>query len=568
MLCQLLSYFSRFFVLRLTELKLPLDHSLEDLEIALIKRLKIEASRLISYKLVKKSIDARCSERISLIYSLDVCVDRENALLKKFQRDHKIRKSPDNCYQNSIKAPKGFPRKKEDRPVIIGAGPCGYFSALLLAQMGFKPLLLERGESIKERTKQTFGFWKKNIPFNSYSNVQFGEGGAGTFSDGKLYSQISDPENYGRKVLDELVASGANPEILTLYRPHIGTFKLATVVRGLRSRIEALGGEVRFQNKMEELLVEESTTNNNQDKNLQVVGIKLGDGSVISTRHLILALGHSARDSFEMLEQVGVSIEQKLFSVGFRIEHPQVLIDRDRWGSMAGHPKLGHAEYKLVHHSKNGRCVYSFCMCPGGFVVGATSEEGCVVTNGMSQHSRNERNANSALVVNLLREDFLKYERWPGDPLAGIILQRELEHNAFKLAGNNYFAPAQLLQDFLDDKTSMKIGNVQPSYLPGITLSNLNRSLPAPLIEAIKEAIPEFSKKIQSFDIPDALLIGVETRTSSPIRLPRDESLESINTKGLIPAGEGAGYAGGILSAGIDGIKAAEAMALKILSKY
>ncbi len=555
-------------MLRLSEIKLPLGHQPDDLEDAIYKILKICSSRLISHRIVRRSIDARCHESIKLIYSVDVSVTDEDALLKTFSNQKKVKKAPDTKYRPIAKAPKNFYIKEEDRPVIVGAGPCGYFAALLLAQMGFKPLLLERGLSIKKRTKDTFRFWRGEKPLNNDSNVQFGEGGAGTFSDGKLYSQVSDPEHYGRKVLEELVLSGANPEILISHRPHIGTFKLATVVRGLRSRIEELGGEIRFETRMDELLLEKTSEDKGILKPLQVKGIKLGDGGSIPTRFLILALGHSARDSFQMLDRVGVRLEQKNFSIGFRIEHPQDIIDHARWGQMAGHPQLGHAEYKLVHHATNGRCVYSFCMCPGGLVVGSTSEEGCVVTNGMSQHSRNERNANSALVVNLIKEDLLKYERWSGDPLAGLFFQRDLERNAFLLGGENYFAPVQRLEDFLACKPSKHLGKVKPSYLPGINLSDLNKSLPRPFVDAIREALPIFAKRLDSFDHPDTVLTGIETRTSSPVRIPRDKYFESVNTKGLIPAGEGAGYAGGILSAGIDGIKAAESLAKIIIRNF
>ena len=555
-------------VLRLSELKLPLDHPPEAVEAAILKRLRISPSQLISYRLVKRSVDARRHERIQFIYSVDVVVSGEDALLKRHARNPKIRKAPDTNYYPVAKAPSDFPKAGIERPVVVGAGPCGYFAALLLAQMGFRPLLLERGQSVKKRTAETFGFWRGKQPFNPESNVQFGEGGAGTFSDGKLYSQVSDPEHYGRKVLEELVASGANPEILALQRPHIGTFKLATVVRGMRAKIEELGGEIRFETRVVELLLRQDLDNSGSGKPLQVEGLRLANGSTISSRHVVLALGHSARDSFAMLETIGVKLEAKPFSVGLRIEHPQSLIDRARWGSMAGHPQLGHAEYKLVHHARNGRCVYSFCMCPGGVVVGATSQTDCVVTNGMSQHTRNERNANSALVVNLEQEDLRGFERWPGDPLAGVALQRDLEQRAFQLGGGGYCAPVQRQEDFLAGRPSTALGEVKPSYLPGIKLVDLNQALPAPLIEAIKEALPVFARRLSGYEHPDAVLTGVETRTSSPVRIPRDDCLESLNTRGLIPAGEGAGYAGGILSAGIDGIRAAEALAKQLVAAH
>ena len=550
-------------MLRLSELRLPLDHTDEDLNQALLRQLRIPPEHLLERHLVKRSVDARRRDRIQLIYSMDVRVKGEAALRRKHARNPKICSAPDTRYRYVGHAPAAFPSRPEHQPVVIGAGPCGYFAALLLAQMGFRPLLLERGQQVKERTRQTFGFWRGKRRLDPESNAQFGEGGAGTFSDGKLYSQVSDPEHYGRKVLEELVASGANAEILTHHHPHIGTFKLATVVRGLRARIEELGGEVRFGTRVQRLQLAPCS---DPLKPWQLVGLELADGTTLPTRHVVLAPGHSARDCFSMLEQVGVAIEAKPFSVGLRIEHPQQLIDQARWGNNAGHPRLGSAEYKLVHHAENGRCVYSFCMCPGGFVVGATSEEGRVVTNGMSQHSRNERNANSGLVVNLEPEDLAPYARHPGDALAGVALQRDLEARAFQLGGGTYAAPAQRLEDFVAGRPSQQLGCIAPSYQPGITPADLMTALPSPVIAAIREAIPAFARRIKGYDHPDAVLTGVETRTSSPVRIPRDDQMESLNTAGLIPAGEGAGYAGGIFSAGIDGIRAAEAVARQLLS--
>ena len=550
-------------MLRLSELRLPLEHGSNDLQEAVLRRLRIPPDQLLEHRLVKRSIDARRRDRIQVIYSVDVAVRSEAAVLRRHRGNPRIRTAPDTRYRMVAKAPPAFPVSPEQRPVVVGAGPCGYFAALLLAQMGFRPLLLERGQPVKQRTLQTFGFWRGRLAFDPESNAQFGEGGAGTFSDGKLYSQVSDPEHYGRKVLEELVASGASDEILTLHRPHIGTFKLATVVRGLRARIEALGGEVRFASRLDQLLLESGDT----EKPQQLAGIRLADGRRIACRHLVLAPGHSARDCFAMLDGVGVQLERKPFSVGLRIEHPQPLIDQARWGEMAGHPKLGAAEYKLVHHAGNGRCVYSFCMCPGGFVVGATSEAGRVVTNGMSQHSRNERNANSGLVVNLEPEDLEPYSRKPGDPLAGVALQRDLEERAFRLGGGSYAAPAQRLEDFLARRASGSLGSITASYQPGVTPSDLSTVLPEPIIEALREALPAFAKRLPGYDHPDAVLTGVETRTSSPVRIPRDGRLESLNTRGLVPAGEGAGYAGGILSAGIDGIRAAEAVARQLVGE-
>ncbi len=554
-------------MLRITELKLPLDHSPEALEEAILRRLRIPPDQLISHHLIKRSVDARRQDRILLIYSVDVEVRAEAEVLRRHGGKAKVRKAADRSYKPVAHAPVGFPLSAQQRPVVVGAGPCGYFAALLLAQMGFRPLLIERGQQVKLRALQTFGFWKGRRAFAPESNVQFGEGGAGTFSDGKLYSQVSDPEHYGRKVLEELVASGANQEILTAHRPHIGTFRLATVVRGLRARIEALGGEIRFDCRMDELLLEGRRQEpSSTAKPLQLKGIRLADGTELNCRYLVLAPGHSARDSFFMLQRLGVALEAKPFSIGFRIEHPQTLIDRARWGTMAGHPQLGPAEYKLVHHASNGRCVYSFCMCPGGLVVGATSELEMVVTNGMSQHTRNERNANSGLVVNLLPADLKGFGQSADDPLAGVALQRHLERRAFQLGGGDYRAPAQRLEDFLARRPSTCLGSVSASYRPGVTPADLNQSLPAALIEALHEALPVFARRLPGYDHPDAVLTAVETRTSSPVRLPRDDQLESSNVAGLFPAGEGAGYAGGILSAAIDGIRAAEALAGQLVA--
>jgi hypothetical protein len=548
-------------VLRLSELKLPLDHSEADLEAAVCRRLRLESHQLRCLRLVKRSVDARKPKSIALVYSLDLelALDAraEARLLQRFAGDPHLRPSPDTTYQPVAIASGCF-----QRPVVVGAGPCGYFAALLLAQMGFRPLLLERGKAIRERTADTFGFWKGTRAFDPESNAQFGEGGAGTFSDGKLYSQVSEAKPYVRKVLEELVAAGANPEILTLHHPHIGTYKLATVVRGLRQRIEALGGEVRFEARVEGLELA------GEDRSVQ--GLRLAGGERIAARQVVLALGHSARDSFAMLKASGVAMQPKPFAVGLRIEHPQSLIDRARWGEAAGHPRLGPAEYKLVHHCQEpataGRSVYSFCMCPGGLVVGATSEEGHVVTNGMSQHTRNERNANSGIVVTVELADLLPYGEGPEDPLAGVAFQRHWEARAFAAGGSSYRAPAQRVGDFLAHRPSLAaVQVVEPSYQPGVQFGALDDCLPEFVLTAIREALPAFARRIPGFLMDDALLTGVESRTSSPVRLPRDgKTLECCNTPGLYPAGEGAGYAGGILSAAIDGIKVAEQVALAI----
>ena len=548
-------------MLRLSELKLPLDHSEADLAAAVLRRLRLAPDQLLGLRLVKRSVDARKSAAITLVYSLDLDLDldarAEARLLKRFAGDPHLRPSPDTTYHPVVSGANAG----KMRPVVVGAGPCGYFAALLLAQMGFRPLLLERGKAIKQRSADTFGFWKGSADFNPESNAQFGEGGAGTFSDGKLYSQVSEAKPYVRKVLEELVAAGANPDILTLHHPHIGTYKLATVVRGLRQRIEALGGEVRFECRVDGLEL------NPVDRSIR--GLQLDSGERIAATQVVLALGHSARDSFEMLKTAGVAMQPKPFAVGLRIEHPQSLIDRARWGQAAGHPRLGPAEYKLVHHCSEkanlGRSVYSFCMCPGGLVVGATSEPGRVVTNGMSQHTRNERNANSGIVVGVELADLTPYGESADDPLAGVAFQRHWEGRAFVTGGSNYQAPAQRVSDFLANRSSKGSGGVIPSYQPGVCYGNLAGCLPDFVLTAIREALPAFERRIPGFLMDDALLTGVETRTSSPVRLPRDEiTLECGNTPGLFPAGEGAGYAGGILSAAIDGIKVAEQVALSL----
>ncbi len=535
-------------MLRLTEIKLPLDHPPEAIAQAAIARLRIPATDLISCTVFRRAHDARKKSAIQLIYSLDVEVKNEAAVLKRFAKDKDVKITPDIDYRFVAHAPENL----TTRPLVIGAGPCGIFAALLLAQMGFRPIILERGKVVRERTKDTWGLWRKSI-LNTESNVQYGEGGAGTFSDGKLYSQIKDPRHLGRKVLTEFVKAEAPPEILTEAHPHIGTFRLVKMVENMRATIESLGGEYRFESRVTDIDI---------DAQRQVRGVMLANGEHIAADHVVLAIGHSSRDTFQMLQDRGVYIEAKPFSIGFRIEHPQSLIDTARFGPCAGHPVLGAADYKLVHHASNGRDVYSFCMCPGGTVVAATSEENRVVTNGMSQYSRNERNANAGIVVGITPE-----QDYPGNPLAGIDFQRKWESAAFTAGGGNYFAPAQRVGDFLSGVASTSLGSITPSYKPGVTPTDLSSCLPAYAIAAIREALPAFGRQIKGFDQEDAVLTGVETRTSSPIRIKRDESFQSLNTKGLFPAGEGAGYAGGILSAGVDGIKIAEAVAQSILAK-
>jgi len=533
-------------MLRLTEIKLPLGHPESDIKTAIIKRLDIAAAELASYVVFKRGVDARKKNAIMYSYTLDISLRNEEAIWERFKNDLHVRITPDTIYHFVTHAPSDL----SSRPVVVGMGPAGLFAGLLLAQMGFRPLILERGKAVRERTKDTWGLWRQGV-LNPESNVQFGEGGAGTFSDGKLYSQIKDPRFLSRKVLEEFVKAGAPEEILYESHPHIGTFKLVGMVEKMRATIESLGGEIHFGSRVDDIEI----------NNGAVCGVILANGERIATHHLVLAVGHSARDTFEMLHQRGIYIEAKPFSIGFRIEHPQSLIDRARYGQNAGNPLLGAADYKLVHHASNGRSVYSFCMCPGGTVVAATSEPGRVVTNGMSQYSRNERNANSGIVVGITPE-----QDYPGDALAGVELQRKLESRAFELGGKNYQAPGQLVGDFLAGRPSTQFSEVLPSYTPGVHLTDLSTALPDYAIAAIREALPAFAKQIKGFDMPDAVLTGVETRTSSPIRIKRNkDDYQSINTRGLYPTGEGAGYAGGILSAAVDGIEVAEAVALSMI---
>jgi len=533
--------------MRLTELKLPLEHTEGQLRDAILERLGITADELVGYTIFRRSHDARKPSAIAFIYSLDIELRDEAAVLGRLKGDRHVGPTPDTAYRFVTQAPVGRPLP---RPVVIGTGPCGLFAGLLLAQMGFRPLILERGKAVRERTQDTWGLWRKGR-LDPESNVQFGEGGAGTFSDGKLYSQIKDPGHRGRKVLTEFVRAGAPAEILYVSKPHIGTFKLVAMVETMRAEIEALGGEIRFGCRVEDVVIEQG----------RLAGLRLASGEAIAASHVVLAVGHSARDTFEMLHARGVHLEAKPFSIGVRIEHPQSLIDRARFGRNAGNPLLGAADYKLVHHCANGRSAYSFCMCPGGTVVAATSEPGRVVTNGMSQYSRNERNANSALVVGVTPADFPGNE---GNPLAGIAFQRHWESLAFEAGGGNYNAPAQRVGDFLAGRPSTALGPVVPSYTPGVHPADLATCLPDYVVAALRESLPAFGREIAGFAMDDALLTGVETRTSSPIRITRDENFESLNTRGLYPAGEGAGYAGGILSAAVDGIKVAEAVALSL----
>jgi uncharacterized FAD-dependent dehydrogenase len=533
-------------MLRLIDVQLPLDHPEAALKQAILARLGVDAEALLGFTVFRRSYDARRKSAVTLIYTVDVEVQDEAALLRRHAGERTLQPTPDTSYHYVAQAPAGL----ANRPVVIGMGPCGLFAGLILAQMGFKPIILERGKSVRERTKDTFGLWRKRV-LHPESNVQFGEGGAGTFSDGKLWTQVKDPKHYGRKVLTEFVKADAPPEIMYVSKPHVGTFRLVKMVELMRATIEELGGEIRFETRVTDMEID----------NGRMRALHLSTGERLEADHVVLAVGHSARDTFQMLYDRGVHVEAKAFSIGFRIEHPQSLIDRCRFGPNAGNPILGAADYKLVHHSANGRSVYSFCMCPGGTVVAAASEPGRVVTNGMSQYSRNERNANAGIVVGITPEDY------PGHPLAGIEFQRQWESRAFELGGGDYSAPGQLVGDFLARRPSTQLGTVEPSYKPGVKLGDLASALPDYAITAMREALPVFDRQIKGFAMNDAVLTGVETRTSSPIRIRRhDDSLQSINTRGLYPAGEGAGYAGGIMSAGIDGIRVAEAVALSLLA--
>ena len=530
-------------MIRITELSLPLDSPDSALRAAILRRLKISPGDLLEFTVFKRSYDARKkNSSITFVYIIDLAARDEAAILQRLAGDPNVRPAPDTSYHPVAQAA----AKLSERPVIVGFGPCGLFAALLLAQMGFKPIVLERGREVRRRTADTWALWRGNT-LTPESNVQFGEGGAGLFSDGKLYSQIKDPRFYGRKVMHEFVRAGAPEEIMYVSKPHIGTFRLTGVVARMREEIIALGGEVRFESRVVDLLLDDG----------RLGGVVLASGEAVGTRHVVLAPGHSARDTFRMLHHRGVFIEAKPFSVGFRIEHPQSLIDNARLGKYSGHPQLGAADYKLVHHAKNGRAVYSFCMCPGGTVVAATSEPLRVVTNGMSEYSRKERNANAGIVVGISPE-----QDFPAGPLAGVELQEHLESRAYELGGNDYCAPSQLVGDFVRGIPSTELGEVEPSYKPGVRPGDLTTLLPGYAIEAIREALPAFGRQIRGFDRDDAVLTGVETRTSSPVRIARDrETLQSLNVRGLYPAGEGAGYAGGILSAGVDGIRVAEAVA-------
>jgi uncharacterized FAD-dependent dehydrogenase len=551
-------------MIRITELRLPLDHAPAALRAAVLARLGVGEAALASFTVFKRAWDARKKTAVVLSYTVDCEVADEAAVLVRLAGDPHVRPAPDTRYRFVGHAPADWRASERPRPVVVGFGPCGIFAALILAQMGLRPLVLERGKEVRERTKDTWGLWRQGV-LDPESNVQFGEGGAGTFSDGKLWSQISDPRWLTRKVLEEFVKAGAPEEILWVSKPHIGTFRLVSMVEKMRADIEALGGEIRFEQRVVDIRIERG----------RVRGLTLAGGQQLDADHVVLALGHSARDTFTMLHGRGVAMEAKPFSIGFRIEHPQSVIDKARFGPNAGHPILGAADYKLVHHAGNGRSVYSFCMCPGGTVVAATSEPLRVVTNGMSQYSRNERNANAGIVVGITPQDYRQdgLADGPVSPLDGMAFQRMWESRAYELGGGGYVAPGQLVGDFVAGRhgkaVAREFGAVLPSYRPGVHLTDLNEpgrgSLPDYALAAVREALPAFDKQIRGFAMADAVLTGVETRTSSPLRIPRGKDYQSVNVMGLYPAGEGAGYAGGIMSAGVDGIEVAEALGAHLL---
>jgi uncharacterized protein len=542
-------------MLRITELRLPLDHAEGALRSAIVSRLGVSDADLHAFTVFKRAYDARKKAAIQLIYTVDCEVEGEAGVLARLAGDAHVRPAPDMRYRFVAHAPPDF--HAERRPLVVGFGPCGLFAALILAQMGLRPIVLERGRAVRERTQDTWGLWRRGV-LAPESNVQFGEGGAGTFSDGKLWSQISDPRHLTRKVLTEFVKAGAPEEILFVSKPHIGTFRLVGMIEKMRAEIVALGGEIRFQQRVADVLIEGGA----------VRGVTLASGEQLHADHVVLALGHSARDTFAVLYRRGVFMEAKPFSIGFRIEHPQGVIDRARFGASAGHPILGAADYRLVHHASNGRAVYSFCMCPGGTVVAATSEEERVVTNGMSQYSRNERNANAGIVVGISPQDYRQDGKHDGavSPLDGMAFQRQWESRAYALGGGGYIAPGQLVGDFIKAQPSSALGNVLPSYKPGVLMTDLRTGLPDYAIAAIRESLPAFERQIKGFAMADAVLTGVETRTSSPLRITRGKDFQSVNVKGLYPAGEGAGYAGGIMSAAVDGIEVAEALAQRLLN--
>ncbi len=531
-------------MIRIRDITLPFDHKEEALASRILERLDIAGHQLLDFTIVRKAIDARRKNRIVAVYTVDVGVKNEPELLSMFSQDIRISAGP--CMNYRLPTVGNVHSRS---PVVVGSGPCGLFVALMLAQLGFKSVLIERGKEVGSRVKDVRNFWRKG-QLDPESNVQFGEGGAGTFSDGKLTTRIKDKYNRSRKVLEEFVRAGAPEEILYQAMPHIGTDNLVKIVKNLRNTIISSGGQVRFGTKLTGIEIKDG----------KVAGAIVNDSETIETETIVLALGHSARDTFEMLHRLGIPMEAKPFSIGVRIEHPQSLIDKAQHGKFASHRLLGPAEYKLVHHCGNGRSAYTFCMCPGGEVIASSSESGGIVTNGMSRYSRNHLNANSALLVGVTPQDF-----GSTSPLAGIEFQRKWERKAFETGGNNYFAPVQLVGDFFSGRPSNSLGEVCPSYTPGITPCDLAQCLPGFVVETLRLAIPQMDKKLRGFAKNDAVMTAIESRSSSSIRIVRDETFQSPAIKGLYPAGEGAGYAGGIISTAVDGIKIAEAISSKTI---
>ncbi|WP_027625136.1 NAD(P)/FAD-dependent oxidoreductase [Clostridium lundense] len=522
--------------IRINNIILDIEEDTSILKEKAAKRLKLPINSIKDFKILKESIDARKKDSIKFNYTVEISCDNESKVVSK-SRDKDV-KIEEVKYNEEFK----FGDKELDhRPVIIGMGPAGMFAGLLMAQKGYNPIIIERGESVEHRSKSIDTFWNSRV-FNKESNVQFGEGGAGTFSDGKLTTRIKDSRC--DFVLEEFVKGGAPEEILYMGKPHIGTDILKEVVKSIRHKIIELGGEVHFNSKLEDIL-----TKDNKIKSIIV------NGREIPCEALVLAIGHSARDTYQMLFNKNIAIEPKPFAIGVRIEHLQSMIDENQYGKFAGHKRLRAADYRLAHNTKGNRGVYSFCMCPGGYVVAAASEEERVVVNGMSYYKRDGKNANSAIVVSVTPDDFGN-----SSPLAGMEFQRHYESLAYNVGGREYLAPVQLLGDFLEDRRSKKIGNIEPTYKPGYTLSDLKECLPSYVVESLKEGVVNFDKKIKGFADKNAVLTGIETRTSAPIRILRNKVLQSISIEGLYPAGEGAGYAGGIMSAAVDGLKVAEAI--------